>query len=385
MGVRFPKMPLAQHPGMTDALTGNFHGRPHSPFEKVIFMNMNTNFSRRRFLGTAATAMVAGGFSSTMNGVAAESAPVNGWTWQPLLKAMYIPPNNLPNLNDAYCEQLKKAGFDGVMVWNWDTTIEEARTMRLMLEKHDLRYHATVRGWLNTSNPDKEKVAADIKSGEKALCTAAACGGGSVLLVPDQLGGDRIRGMKMPDPWDFEIDFDPKTLKVKTVAAGDNTHYADYIKAQNLATECSIRAVEMLIPTAAKEGVMIGLENVWNNLWCTPEYFAAFVHSFGSPWVKPHFDLGNHTKYSRCEEWLKALGRSIVKLDLKDFAVAEFKGKRGGGPGNWAPIGHGTIDWKNVRRTMEEIRYSGWISVEATAGNQTLEEFSRFIDEYFGA
>ena len=342
---------------------------------------MTTNTSRRQFLGAVAatTAIVASGFSTSVNGVAAaESSPADGWTWQPLKKAMYLPENK--PLDDAYCEQLKKAGFEGVMPSNWDITIEEARAIRLMLEKHGLRYHATCRGWLNTSNPDKERVAADIESGKKSLRIAAACGGSSVLLVPDLL-----HGLTMPDPWDFEIDFDPKTLKVKTVVAGDNTPYADYIKAQNLATECSIRAIETLLPTAAQEGVIIGHENVWNNLWCTPEFFSAFVHSFGSPWVRPHFDLGNHTKYSRCEEWLKALGRSIVKLDLKDFAVKEFKGKRGGGPGDWAPIGEGTIDWKNVRKTMEEIRFTGWVSVEATAGNQTLEEFSKFIDDHFGA
>ena len=131
--------------------------------------------------------------------------------------------------------------------------------------------------------------------------------------------------------------------------------------------------------------MIIGPENVWNNLWCVPEYFAAFCGHFDSPWVKPHFDLGNHTKYSRCEEWLKVLGRSIITLDLKDFAVSEFKGKRGGGPGNWAPIGQGTVNWKNVRKTLEEIRYSGWISVESTAGTLTDEEHSKFIDEHFGA
>ena len=341
---------------------------------------MKTNTSRRRFLGTAATAIAAGGFSSAISNAIADSPTATAWKWQPLSKAMYVPPNQVPDVNDAYCERVQKAGFDGLMVWNWDISIEDARKFRLMLEKHGLRHHAVVRGWLTANSPDKEKVAADIKSGEKALRAAAASGASSILLVPAQLGG-----ITMPDPWNFEIDFDPKTLHVKTVAAGDNTPYADYIKAQNLATESSIRAVETLIPTAAKEGVLIGLENVWNNLWCTPEYFAAFVHSFDSPWVRTHFDLGNHTKYSRCEEWLKALGHSIIKLDLKDFAVSEVKGKRGGGPGDWAPIGSGTIDWKNVRKTLEEIRYAGWVSVEPTAGNQTLEEYSKFIDEHFGA
>jgi len=345
-------------------------------------MTMQTTPSRRQFLNTAAAAVTAGSFgcsfSSAVNSLAAENTPPSSWTWKPLNKAMFV--GNAADATDAYCERVKKAGFDGLMVWNWDISLEEARNFRLMLEKHGLRHHAVCRGWLNTNSPDKEKVAADIKSGEKALRTAAATGASSILLVPAV-----VNGLVMPDPWDFDIDFDPKTLHVKTVAAGDNSRFTDYIKAQNLATDSSIRAIETLIPTAAKEGVIIGIENVWNNLWCTPEYFAAFTLSFGNPWVKPHFDLGNHTKYSRCEEWLKVLGSSIVKLDLKDFAVHEVKGKRGGGPGDWAPIGQGTIDWKNVRKTLEEIRYSGWVSMEPTAGNQTLEEYSNFLDEHFGA
>ena len=339
---------------------------------------MKTNTSRRQFLGAATTAVVAGSFSSTVSNVAAEKVPPSSWTWQPLCKAMFV--GNAADATDAYCERVKKAGFDGLMVWNWDISLEEAVKFRLMLEKHGLRHHAVCRGWLTVNSSDKDKVAVDIKTGEKALRTAAATGASSVLLVPSQ-----VHGLVMPNPWDFEIDFDPKTLLVKTVADGDNSRFADYIKAQNFATECSIRAIETLIPTAAKEGVIIGIENVWNNLWCTPEFFAAFTLSFDNPWVKPHFDLGNHTKYSRCEEWLKLLGNSIVKLDLKDFAVHEVKGKRGGGPGDWAPIGHGTIDWKNVRKTLEEIRYSGWVSMEPAAGNQSLEEYSKFLDEFFGA
>lgn len=346
---------------------------------------MKTNASRRRFLGTAATAIVAGGFSAMADDSAAdsvaESPAADGWKWQPLGKAKFFPETEFLSLlsNDKYWEGFKKAGFDGLMPWYWDITIEEAKRIRLMLEKHGLRIHCLCRGWLETNHPDKERVEAEIKTGEKALRVAAAFGASSVLLVPAV-----VRGITMPDPWDFEIDFDPKTLRVKSVVAGDNAPFADYVKAQNHATESAIRAIERLIPIAANEGVMIGHENVWNNLWCTPEYFSAFVHSFGSPWVRPHFDLGNHTKFSRCEEWLKLLGRSIIKLDLKDFTVTAVKNKRGGGPGDWAPIGQGTVNWKNVRKTLEEIRYSGWVSVESTAGTLTDEEHSKFIDEHFG-
>ena len=72
-------------------------------------------------------------------------------------------------------------------------------------------------------------------------------------------------------------------------------------------------------------------------------------------------------------------------MHIKDFAVEEVKGKRGGGPGKWAPVGSGTIDWKSVRKTLEEIRYSGWITVEPAAGSLTEAEHSKFLDELFGA
>ena len=281
--------------------------------------------------------------------------------------------------DDAYCEHLKKAGFDGMEVMQWDVSVEEAGKIRLLAEKHGLRIHSVMRAWTDVNQP--EKIAADIKSVEKALCAASAYGASAVLWVPCLVD----EKLTMPEAWDFEIDFDPKTLKVKTVAAGDNTAYTDYIKAHNHATEASIHAIESLIPTAAKEGVMITVENVWNNLWSTPEFFAAFIKFFDSPWVQTYFDLGNHTKYSRCEEWLKALRGTIVKLHIKDFAVSKVKGKCGGGPGDWAAIGHGTIDWKSVRKTLEEIRYSGWITVEPVAGNLTEEQHSQFLDQYFGA
>jgi len=333
---------------------------------------MKANPSRRRFLGAAATAFVAAGFSSAFSGVSAQASSRNGSSGHRLSKAVITGPPS-----DEFCEHIKKTGFDGMEVTKWDAAIAEARQARQIVEKHDLSIHSVMRAWTNVNSPDKDKVAAEIESLKTAIRTAAAYGASAVLWVPCRVGG-----MKMPEAWDFDIDFDPNTLVVKSVASGDNSAYQDYIAAQNYATESSIRAVEALIPTAAKEGVMIALENVWNNLWCTPEFFAAFIKSFDNPWVKCYFDLGNHTKYARCEEWLKALGSSIVKLHIKDFAVREVQGKRGGGPGDWAAIGNGTIDWENVRKTLNEIRYHGWITVES--GDRTDEEHSQFLDEYFG-
>ncbi|MDR0705024.1 MAG: sugar phosphate isomerase/epimerase [Planctomycetaceae bacterium] len=314
---------------------------------------MTNLLSRRCFLGMTAAAVTSAGLLSENHfSVAQNSASTATPFPSEIYKARLT---GTPT--DEICEKWKAAGFAGMEVTNWKISPAEARKSRQLVEKYDLRIHSVMRGWANFNDPSKYE--SDIESVKTALRAASAYGADTVLLVPCRVGG-----MKMPEAWDFDIDFDSETLKVKTVAEGDNTPYADYIAAQNLATESSIRAVESLIPIAAQEGVRIAIENVWNNLWCTPKFFAAFCNYFNHPWVGCYFDLGNHTKYARCEEWIKELGNSIVKLHIKGFKVKEVKGKLGGGPGDWTPIDQASIDWKLVRKTLSDVRYNGWMSIE---------------------
>ena len=327
--------------------------------------------TRRHFLGTATAAAATGFLLQSQNSLQAQEQRSGGSFPSQLFKARIT---GVPT--DKYCEDLKAAGFSGMEVTKWDATVSEARASRLIAEKHDLRIHSVMRGWTNFNQPNNYD--GDIESVKTALRAASAYGADAILLVPCRIGG-----MKMPEPWDFDIDFDPKTLKVKTVAAGDNAPYADYIAAQNTATESSIRAIESLIPFAAQEGVRICLENVWNNLWSTPKFFAAFCKYFDHPWVGCYFDLGNHTKYARCEEWIKELGNSLVKLHIKGFKVTEVKGKLGGGPGDWCRIDQASTDWKSVRKLLAELRYSGWMTIEE--GGASDEEYSKMLDGIIAA
>ncbi|MDR2345888.1 MAG: sugar phosphate isomerase/epimerase [Planctomycetaceae bacterium] len=274
--------------------------------------------------------------------------------------------------NKAYCESLKSAGFSGMELSNWNISPAEAGKSRQLVESYDLRIHSVLYGWANFNLTDKYE--SDLASVKKALRTAAAYGADTLLLVTC-----KVSGSKMPEAWDFDIDFDPVTLKVKTVAEGDNAPYAQYIAAQNRATELSIRAIESLIPVAAKEGVRIAIENVWNNLWCTPKFFAAFCKYFDNTWVGSYLDLGNHTKYSKCEEWINALGNTILKLHIKGYEIKEVKGKFGGGIGNWVNIDKATIDWKSVRKSLANIHYNGWVTVEENGYND--EKYSKILDK----
>ncbi len=279
-----------------------------------------------------------------------------------LLKAAIV---GLPNAKGL--ESLKAAGYDGVETRAADASVEEAAAAKKAADSVGMKIHSVMRGWMSfNGNPDQ--VAKTIARTETSLRAAQAFGADAILLVPCRIGG------KMPQPWEFKIDFDPKTLMVKCVVEGDNAPYADYIKAQNHATASSIKAVEKLIPVAEKTGVRIALENVWNNLWVKPAFFAAFVKSFKNEWVKAYFDIGNHVKYAPPEEFIRALGKTTVKYHVKDYKL-----NANGQGGNWAKVGEGSVNWPLVRKLLEELEYSGWLTLEGNAG-KTREEQCKILD-----
>ena len=51
------------------------------------------------------------------------------------------------------------------------------------------------------------------------------------------------------------------------------------------------------------------------------DIFKNFIASFDSPWVQCYFDVGNHVKYAPPEEWIRTLGKLIVKIHIKDFKL----------------------------------------------------------------
>ncbi len=318
--------------------------------------------TRRGFLRTAGAAGVAAGLPCAVrsNGAGAKTFKTT------LYKARIA-----PLADDTICERIAKAGFPGVELTKKGVTVEQAIQGRRTAEKHGLRIHSLMSGGADFNNPDPDARQQSLETMKQRLQVAAAYGADTLLLVPCRVNGD------IPKPSQFKIDFDPQTLRVASVIEGDNTPFAAYIDAQNRATELTRAAVENLIPVAAREGVIIALENVWNNLWVLPDFAGAFVRSFDSPWVKAYLDLGNHVRYTPTEQWLRTLGSSIVKLHIKDFKIDRTKKN----DGDFVPIGKGSIDWKSIRRTIDEVHYNGWVSIEENA--YTDAEYSAIIDRFF--
>lgn len=319
--------------------------------------------SRRLFLHSlAAAGGSAAGFAAAggVSGAAAKSFRTK------LSKALIA-----PVADDANCERIAKAGFPGVELTARGLSVEQARQGRQTAEKHGLRIHSLMGGGGDFMNPDPEARRKSIEHMSRRIEVAAAHGASALLLVPGRTGG------QFPKPTQFNIEFDSKTLLVSAVVKGDNAPFADYIAAQNRATELTREAIGQLITVAAREGVIIAHENVWNNLWVLPEFAAAFVRSFDSPWVGAYMDLGNHVRYAPTEQWLRAFGSSIVKLHIKDFKIDRTKAD----DGEFVPIGQGSIDWKSVRSVIEEVGYNGWVTVEEKGYPDA--EYSALMDRFF--
>jgi hexulose-6-phosphate isomerase len=180
---------------------------------------------------------------------------------------------------------------------------------------------------------------------------------------------------------------DLQTALRDTHAVGGNTALLVIGKGEH-GTEKEIwpRAIENIskaIPLAAELGVHIAIENVWNQFLYdhggdnkqTADKFVKFVDELNSPWVGMQFDIGNHWKYGSMGDWIRTLGRRVVKLDLKGFSRAK---------GKFTKIGEGDLDWADVRKALKEINYYGWAAAEVSGGDlDRLKEVSANMDKVF--
>ena len=126
--------------------------------------------------------------------------------------------------------------------------------------------------------------------------------------------------------------------------------------------------IRKAIPLAEELGVKIAIENVWNQFLLSPLEAARYVDEFGSPAVGWHFDVGNILNYGWPEQWIRILGKRILKLHIK-----EFSRKKRDAQGLWkgfdVPLLEGDNNWPAVMKAVDEIGYTGWAMTEQPGGD----------------
>ena len=313
---------------------------------------MSSHFSRREFLAVSAAA---GAGLALGRHAAAATLKTR------LHKAMIGVPSK------GLLKAWKAAGFEGIESTQWRSSPRDAAAMRKTAESLGMRVHSVLFGWGRMNGGDAA-LADSVAKMQIALRTANAYGADTVLYVPCIVGG-----VPMPEPWPFDLRLDKKTGHLQQVVAGDNAPYQKYIEAHDHAVDTSREGIKRLIPTAKKMGVIIAVENVWNNFCVKPDLAANFVGSFNSPWVRAYFDIGNHVKYAPPQDWIRTLGKLVVKCHVKDFKL-----NPDGHGGEFCNIRDGSINWPAVRAALDAVGYNGWMSIEG--GDLSLAENSKRLD-----
>ncbi len=294
--------------------------------------------SRRQFVGGAAAALALASIPScaTAAGTAIEhtAAP------RRLLKTLKFGMAQLPGDLTEKFKAVKAAGFDGIEL---DTPGIDVPAIRAAISASGLVVDGSVCSthWnIRHSSPDAGERAQALADLKAALQQTKDVGGHTVLLV---VGHGK--------------DGTPEEVWSR-----------------------STENIKQALPLCAELGMSIAIENVWNQFLYehdggndqTADKFVEYVDQFNSPWVGMQFDIGNHWKYGNPADWIRTLGRRVVKLDIKGYSRTS---------NDWADITEDDLPWADVRRALDEINFDGWVAAEVSGGDSArLKKIAGQID-----
>jgi hexulose-6-phosphate isomerase len=136
--------------------------------------------------------------------------------------------------------------------------------------------------------------------------------------------------------------------------------------------------IRKALPLAEELGVKIAIENVWNQFLLSPLEAARYVDEFNSPMVGWHFDAGNILNYGFPEQWIRILGKRILKLHIKEFSLKK-RNDQGLWKGFDVALLEGDNDWPAIMKAVDDIGYSGWAITEQ-GGGDTAEGLKDLAD-----
>jgi hexulose-6-phosphate isomerase len=151
------------------------------------------------------------------------------------------------------------------------------------------------------------------------------------------------------------------TVLLVPAVVNAQTSYADaYTRSQ--------AAIRKLLPLAEEHRIILAIEEVWNKFLLSPLEFARYVDEFKSPWIRAYFDVGNVVLYGYPQDWIRVLGKRIVKLHIKDFSFRRDPVSKKL-VASWVNLRDGDIDWKAIYQALADIGYRGTATVELEGGD----------------
>jgi L-ribulose-5-phosphate 3-epimerase len=152
--------------------------------------------------------------------------------------------------------------------------------------------------------------------------------------------------------------------------------------------ERSIAEIRKVIPLAEELGVVIAIENVWNDFITKEGEALRYLEEINSPWVKWHFDIGNIIHYGEPIDWIKKLGKRIARLHIKEYS-RDLSMKRGD---KWKGFGakflEGANNWPGIMKAIDEVGYDGVWGIAEQGGGGSLEglkDLANRMDKMFAS
>ncbi|MDB5352955.1 MAG: D-tagatose 3-epimerase [Planctomycetota bacterium] len=291
---------------------------------------MTPPIDRRQFLA-ASSATIASTALLTSSAVAEAAKPVR---WK---KAFMLGQTKGPILPTF--EMLREAGFEGVELIS-PNALDTDEVLKAR-DKTGIVIHGVSGAvhWSSPlSSPDTGVVEKGLAAIRKEIEDVKLYGGTTVLVVP-------------------------------AVVTKDVSYRDAYTRSQE--------NIKTLLPIAEKAGIKLAIEEVWNKFLLSAPEMSRYIDEFKSDAVGAYFDVGNVVEYGFPQEWIKELGKRILKIHIKEYA----KPRRFD-----YPLGEGEIDWKAVAAALREIGYNGWVTAEVGQGDlnrmkDVVTRMEKLLDE----
>ncbi len=275
--------------------------------------------NRRRFLQSTALAAFA---VSTGRAFAAEPAPKIG-------KAIMYATIGVKGSVLEKLQAVKTAGYEGVeMMGGMDRNEAVAALKETGLGAASVCCHTHWAKPLSSANPEDRKVG--LEGLKSSLLDAKAYGAGSVLFVP----GVARDGVSYEQCWDR-----------------------------------SIAGIKEAIPVAEETGVIIAIENVWNDFITDHKEAARYLDAINHPLVQWHFDVGNIIRYGDPIDWIKTLGPRIARIHIKEYSRDLALKKGDVWQGFNAKLLEGANNWPGIMKALRDVGYRSWAITEQGGGS----------------
>lgn len=120
-------------------------------------------------------------------------------------------------------------------------------------------------------------------------------------------------------------------------------------------------SLKAIAPHAEEYDVALAIEFVWNGFLFSPLEMRGLIDAVGSGHIGFYFDPGNMAVFHYPQHWVRALGKRIKMMHLKDWQGRALKG-------GWTPLLEGEVDFAAVMAELRAAGYDGPMISEVSPG-----------------